>query len=136
MTEIDVPFHLLQSRYGDDDDDIVENGPSAATSPELTVPAIQQSVADVAVQPTTQSALDASSSEAAQPEAWGVEEEFYDEDDDDDEIGAALEWADLRDGEFGNPSSTFDPPSSTHPHAPIHTCVYTHAGSFNCSYLS
>lgn len=123
MTEIDVPFHLLQSRYGDDDDDIVESGPSsAATSPELSIPAIQQSVADAAVQPNTQTDLNASSNEAAQPEAWGVEEEFYDEDDDDDEIGAALEWADLRDGEFGTPSNQTPLPPSTQTHIHAHTC--------------
>ncbi|MEW5300878.1 MAG: hypothetical protein WDW36_003774 [Sanguina aurantia] len=99
MTDIDLSFALLQSRYADDDDDqIVSIEPPVAHSPGLASPTVEHAPIEPALfQSSTAHPEAASSNETPQPEAVGVEEEFYDEDDDDEEIGAALEWADLRD---------------------------------------
>ncbi len=112
MAAVELPFEVLKDRYADDDDDD-EQGVSFAEQPQAVSlqPLVasdsedaahkesgeqNSSAAQLASEPGPDGGQ-AAAAGAAEEEEWYEDEEDYS--DEDDDLAAAMEWADLRDGE-------------------------------------
>ena len=93
----EIPIHVLESRYRDDDDSeeeelftVVEDSKAA-----VGIPVLQGGLH--ADQAPPKDHLDGSKD---CDEGQYYDEDEYDEEDSDEDVMAALEWADMRDGEI------------------------------------
>lgn len=97
-TAVDVSFEVLQSRYADDEDEDAE-----VTLVHDAVVA-RQGKQDAVVADRLESGGSPAAPELpANEEGAEEDDEFEDYDSEDDEVGAALDWADMREGAAPKP---------------------------------
>lgn len=91
-TAVDVSFEVLQSRYADDEDEDAE----VTLVPDAVV--AHQGKLDAAEVVLESGGSPAAPELPANEEGFEEDDEFEDYDSEDDEVGAALDWADMREG--------------------------------------